>query len=133
MNSHWVYAIGTMIGEERVLAIKFGVTSSSVRTRLRSLQTGSFSRLSILGVRGFDTRRDADRNEKWLHGTFADHRLQGEWFRAVPIIEQMVRRSFTDYFETNWYDEHCWPIHMDAFIENDSFECGCKAPQWRCA
>lgn len=43
--------------------------------RLRMLQTGNPRRLSVYAV-----LRGTSRTEAMLHGTFAKHRLVGEWF-----------------------------------------------------
>lgn len=118
-----------------VIAIKFGITSGAgaVTSRLKSLQTGSFLPLTVLGVRRRETRESAVGLEAWLHLALDSHRLSGEWFRASRVVERVVRRSFSDSFTPNWYDHHCWPIHMDQMTADPDFDCGCKAPDWRCA
>lgn len=134
-NWHWIYAIGAMKDECEAVAIKFGITSGdgAIAKRLKSLQTGSYLPLDVLGIRRRETRDSAVRMEAWLHGVLAGHRLTGEWFVASPVVERVVRRSFYDNFTPNWYDRHCWPIHGERYESDEDFECDCRAPEWRCA
>lgn len=132
---HWCYAIGAMASECDVTAIKFGITSGigAIGHRLRTLQTGSFLPLEIIGICRRDTRQDAAGQESWLHNALSHHRLNGEWFAAVPVVERVVRRSFNNSFVPNWYDRHCWPTHGPMMEADPDFDCKCVAPDWRCA
>lgn len=126
MATTFCYAIGAMVTEDTVIAIKIGITSSeSLRRRLKALQTGSPFPLVVLGLRRFEHRAGAARFEGWTHRLLSAHAMQGEWLRATPIVEAMVRRSFADQFMPNWYDANCYLKGHD--------DCDCRAPQWRCA
>lgn len=62
-------------------AIKIGY-SANVSKRMAQLQTGAACKLQLLAVHA-----GADRGvEKRLHEIFKDYRLEGEWFRDVPVI-----------------------------------------------
>lgn len=119
------YAIGAMGSEDLVLAIKIGITARPVRQRLRSLQTGSPFPLVLLGTRRFAGWSAAVEFETWVHRQFAHHALSGEWLRPAPVVESMIRRSFTEQFKLNWIDAHCGRAGHE--------DCECRAPQWRCA
>lgn len=55
--------------------VKIGFTTGNPNARLKTLQTGSPTKLTLLAVRS-GTMDD----EQWLHREFADERLHGEWF-----------------------------------------------------
>ncbi len=66
-------------------AIKIGF-SANVSKRMAQLQTGAACKLKLLAI-----YPGADRSiEKRLHETFADFRLEGEWFRDARIIRKFA-------------------------------------------
>ena len=67
---------------------KFGYSEDPSR-RLRSLQTGSSSVLSLVHTIVVDCDLDIVRLERTLHKEFAHHRVRGEWFRCTS--EEGVR------------------------------------------
>ncbi len=64
--------------------IKIGVTASP-SARLRSLQTGHFERLYLLGV-GSGTLG----TEQEMHAALEPYRIRGEWFRPTPPVIEAV-------------------------------------------
>lgn len=76
----WVY----FIHDPSTSRIKIGF-SADVEKRLRSLQTGSSSTLSILGK-----MRGTDEDERSLHQRFGAHRVGGEWFHAAPELTAFI-------------------------------------------
>lgn len=73
-NATFVYIIGAQDGP-----VKVGITTSLL-SRLRSLQTGSSHKLELLYVYTALTRADAVKMEQWFHEVHAENRLEGEWF-----------------------------------------------------
>lgn len=62
--------------------------------RLRQVQTGNPIQGEMLAV------CPGGRNsEQELHALFAEHRVQGEWFRLVPVIEERIAEVRRDYPE----------------------------------
>lgn len=70
MRGH-IYYIGC--GETQ--RVKIGYTKGSLNKRLRALQTGSPTKLSVLAW-----HKGSLADEQRLHHQFADERLHGEWF-----------------------------------------------------
>lgn len=64
--------------------IKIG-TTENVAQRLRNLQTGSPTRLVVLGVLA-----GGQSVEQILHLDLAAHRLEGEWFADHPLVRSIV-------------------------------------------
>jgi hypothetical protein len=65
--------------------VKIGVTTDFA-SRFKSLQSGVPDRLSVLL-----TLRHADyAHERALHDSFAQYRLNGEWFQLVQPIQQFI-------------------------------------------
>ncbi len=64
-------------------AIKIGY-SKKPKSRLGELQTGNPHKLIIVG-----TVKGTEADEHSFHGKFAEHRLEGEWFKGV-IIEEVL-------------------------------------------
>lgn len=76
--------------DENMKRLKVG-TSVNPAKRLRSIQTGNADKLVIYGtVQG-------DRHfEKQLHGEFAEHRLNGEWFvfsECKPRVDEILGKD----------------------------------------
>lgn len=79
-------------------AVKFGITQSGVRERLKSLQTGNPKRLEILGVVEIQTDdpQDAPWIEKAIHDyCYRDHET-GEWFKRTSPLVAGVLSAFAD-------------------------------------
>lgn len=71
------------------LAVKIGYTASDEpEGRLRSLQTGNPSELTVLG-----TMPGTAADERELHRRFANFRLVGEWFRPVPQLLLFINQA----------------------------------------
>jgi hypothetical protein len=64
--------------------IKIGYSKKSPKQRLRDCQTGNAHKLILLGT--VTGRRE---DEDCFHGRFAQHRLEGEWFKG-DIIEEVL-------------------------------------------
>ncbi len=75
----WVYFIGDGMGH-----VKIGF-SVNVGMRLRELQSANPLPLTVLAV-----LKGGCELESSLHQRFAEHRLQGEWFRLTPEIADYV-------------------------------------------
>jgi hypothetical protein len=65
--------------------IKIGV-STDVHERLATLQTGNHETLYLACV----LPCGGPSHERALHKTFAEHHIQGEWFRPAPEILQII-------------------------------------------
>lgn len=65
------------IASAETARIKIGFTAGDPVARLKNLQTGSPTKLTLLAHRSGTID-----NEQWLHGEFAEERLHGEWFHA---------------------------------------------------
>lgn len=79
----YVYVISTVRDGEHVAPIKIGQTKS-IKSRLRSLQTGSPYELEVtfaFPLRGYDM---ADVIKETCHTVARVHRLKGEWFDIHP-------------------------------------------------
>lgn len=94
VNRRYQTAIGTpevyFVINEQMTRLKVG-TSVNPTKRLRSIQTGNADTLVIYGtVQG-------DRHfEKQLHGEFAEHRLNGEWFTFAdckPRVDEILGKD----------------------------------------
>ena len=79
------------IGQDR---IKIGKTRDP-KNRLRQLQTGSASKLQLLGVIVDKANRESE-----LHALFAEDRIQGEWFRDTASLRSYIR-DFAKPYEAN--------------------------------
>ncbi len=55
------------------------------KNRLRQLQTGSASKLHLLGVIVDKASRESE-----LHALFAEDRIQGEWFRDTTRLRNYI-------------------------------------------
>jgi hypothetical protein len=69
----WIYYIGCM----ETHRLKIGFTAGDPHKRLDKLQTGSPTRLVLLGL---DVGTSA--TERALHARFSNERVRGEWFRV---------------------------------------------------
>jgi hypothetical protein len=73
--------------------IKVGFTTSSVNARMTQLQTGSDSKLRLLGVITSDKKRGT--TEKQLHLLLTEWHYRGEWFTkdALPQVIKIIWSS----------------------------------------
>jgi len=65
--------------------IKIG-KADDPESRLKQLQTGSPSELTLLGIIVDKATRETE-----LHAQFAEERIQGEWFHATERLRQYIR------------------------------------------
>jgi hypothetical protein len=74
------------IQAERGGAVKIGVTSQRLESRLNQIQTGHPEPLRLIGWlpggRGVEGK---------IHAAFADERLRGEWFSDSPRLSSFIR------------------------------------------
>ena len=88
MKSHYVYFF-----QDAALRVKIGQTADP-RRRLRSLSSLTSHRLTVIGVMLSD---DARAEEAAIHHTFAEYRLEGEWFDGTVIAKlDGYRERFLD-------------------------------------
>lgn len=80
-------------------AIKIGYTTCNMKKRLSQIQTGSSSRLFVLGTIPDGTIKD----EKKLHARFKRHRVSGEWFYCHFDILQYVIKNTESYYGESQY------------------------------
>ena len=66
-------------------SLKIGI-ANDVQKRLKQLQTGSSSKLNIIHVIPFKSRKEAMKKERELHKKYGAFRLEGEWFEKQPVI-----------------------------------------------
>src|SRR4249919_1153673 len=67
--------------------VKIGFTRGSPNARLKNLQTGSATPLTLIAV-----ERGTIHDEAALHAKYAEHRLHGEWF---TMCEELFNRLHT--------------------------------------
>jgi hypothetical protein len=73
------------IAADALDVVKIGFSDSHPDQRLKSLQTGCPSRLSLLAfVEG------SQREERHLHRIFSNLRTHGEWFRLEGVVRFLV-------------------------------------------
>ena len=58
---------------------------SKLEARLASLQTGNPEKLEVLAVICGSLTM-----ERAFHAVFAEHRLQGEWFKRTPELMRLI-------------------------------------------
>lgn len=80
------------IHARRVELVKIGYTQGNAANRVTNLQTASPVELTLFGAIA-GTRRD----ERALHGFFADARVRGEWFsdKILPEVTALIRKRRT--------------------------------------
>lgn len=74
MKQHHIYVIGREAGP-----VKIGITSS-LDTRLATIQTGCHFKIELLYFRLCRDRNHALEHERNFHAVYAENRLAGEWF-----------------------------------------------------
>ena len=84
----WTYFVQSEDGGP----IKIGFTSKAPEERLCQLQTGSPTKLRIVGLIPQD-------REKELHVRFAKHHSHGEWFRPVKQILEFIEKEASSHLE----------------------------------
>lgn len=67
------------------LRVKIGFTSSDPHERMRTLQTGSPTKLIMVACHRGDESLERD-----LHEQYAEHRLHGEWFNMCEDLFEHV-------------------------------------------
>jgi hypothetical protein len=66
-----------LLANDEWTQFKIGITKKSTSERIKNLQTGNGSKITI--VKEYDTEH-ARKIESWLHGRYNSKRLVGEWF-----------------------------------------------------
>lgn len=66
-----------LLANEEWSQFKIGITKKSTSDRIKKLQTGNGSEITV--VKEYDTEH-ARKIESWLHKRYASKRLVGEWF-----------------------------------------------------
>lgn len=84
----WTYFVQSEAGGP----IKIGFTSKAPEERLCQLQTGSPTKLRIVGLIPLD-------REKELHERFAKHHSHGEWFRPVKQLLDFIQKEASAHLE----------------------------------
>lgn len=100
--SGYIYFIGC----PETLRVKIGYTGGNPHARLRALQTGSPTPLSMIAMHPGTARDERD-----LHAQFAASRNHGEWFNMSKEI----------------FDHMSLAVWLTA---NDCAESGKDAPKW---
>lgn len=83
---HWVY----FVLAPEVNRVKIGM-SSSVGTRLRSLQVSSPVILKCMGMIEFPSEYEARKQEKSYHERFYSQHFNGEWFNCSENLIQQIK------------------------------------------
>jgi len=68
--------------------IKIGM-SHNVERRLLSLQTSNPYKLTLIVKIQFDSKKQTEKIEKWLHNRFKRKHLRGEWFKGSIKLKQI--------------------------------------------
>lgn len=97
-------------------AIKIGRAGDPKR-RLTSLQIGSVSKLTMLGILPGDAREEGD-----LHRRFASDRIRGEWFRESPAILSYIESSSAEHLAPFMELADLEPRLLDLLYEARSFK-----------
>lgn len=97
-----IYVVG--VPDSATAPVKIG-TATNVAARLIQIQRGESTPLKVTGMIGDPTRLDIllsfpgdEKLERILHSTFADRRVEGEWFylgaaeTAVQRVEEAMER-----------------------------------------
>ena len=84
----WTYFIQSEDGGP----IKIGFTTKEPEHRLCQLQTGSPTKLRIVGLLPVDREKD-------LHKKFANHHSHGEWFNPVRQIIEFIEREASAHLQ----------------------------------
>jgi carboxypeptidase C (cathepsin A) len=74
----YVYLLHTKFGNTNMY--KIGMTTGSIESRIKSLQTGCPTKISIVTFGGCESKSHAITLEKFLHLQYKDLKLVGEWF-----------------------------------------------------
>jgi hypothetical protein len=83
-KDHYVYIIAHLSEQSELCGpVKIGLSSNPI-SRLATLQTGSASKLVLVGRYAFWRRSHALEVEQVFHRTAAVHRTTGEWFDIEP-------------------------------------------------
>lgn len=69
-------------------AVKIGHTTRKASSRLSQLQTGSDTKLQLIGVMDGNVKI-----ERELHNQFMQHRIRGEWFAWCDDIAMFVKEN----------------------------------------
>ncbi len=85
MADGFIYAIGPSFDGP----VKIGITTRSVDSRLKNIQTSHHSKLSILGCVGIEERSSLTKIERSIHKNLKTHHLYGEWF-AVSMDQNIL-------------------------------------------
>lgn len=117
-----IYVVGNEDGY-----VKIGITSGSIQSRLRSIQTGSSTKLHV--VRTWEpTGENSDRiGERMLHRQFRYYRTNGEWFHLPQEGIDWILSCASDYFNqkeipemrfksVNWSTKETFPIHVSSVV-----------------
>ena len=75
--------------------IKIGMTGYRIERRMKALQTAHPFKLVLLAL-----VRGAGIDEPEYHARFAEHRLEGEWFRPAPELLAEIERLATHHSHT---------------------------------
>lgn len=73
-------------------AIKIGSTGN-LSSRLKTLDAGTPNGLELLGRIITLTRRDAHALERQWHKTFAEARINGEWFISTRALRDAIEEN----------------------------------------
>lgn len=74
----WYMSKIYLLANEEWTQFKIGITKNSTSERIKKLQTGNGSEITI--VKEYETKH-ARKIESWLHKRYYSKRLVGEWFK----------------------------------------------------
>jgi hypothetical protein len=120
----WVYFIAC----PETMRLKIGFTSGDVHARLRALQTGSPTNLSLVAC-----HPGSMDDEKKLHERFDEHRIHGEWFSMseelfeylsmivwITAVDAQIKGRPLDRWVRvgleSLHETHPLPTHMAAML-----------------
>lgn len=83
-----VYFLAAIAPDHETVAVKIGFSGGDLNERIRNLQTASPFPLDL-----YSTMPGTKRDERELHKRFADHRLNGEWFKPDPVMAFIAEKD----------------------------------------
>jgi hypothetical protein len=102
----WIYFIGC----SEPLSIKIGFTSKAPQERLKQLQTGNPMPLLLLGWYPGTTK-----DERIIHEKLAHLKMQGEWFRLDPAMNDLLRGPVLLMRINNQLTGHCLTLGEERY------------------
>jgi hypothetical protein len=80
--------------------LKIGV-SKNPEKRLKTFQTSNSKTITLEWYR---SRNDAFKLEKYLHRSFSEYKVRGEWFDGTKLSISRIQSESMGYIDHDWDD-----------------------------